>query len=163
MKRILFGLGFLFVIGCQNKPDLKRLYSYHYQQDSSFDESDINEMLNSEYNTIDESQLNDSIKWTKMKLVDSIFLKENACQIYAYRYKSEKSEDYLCYTTKDAVKLVVYASVKIDTDLIYVLKDQKFKKVITELIKNDRFVFNQLNEKIPPELMERFFEEATKG
>jgi hypothetical protein len=150
MKKIIVLMSLLFLISCQEKSKLKRLYCYQYQQDSSFDKSDIEKMLDNKSNVLDESQLNDSIHWSKMKLVDSIFLKENAHQLYVYRYDSENGENYLCYTTKDSIKLIAYGAIKIDTELVYVIKDHKFKKVMYELIKNDKFIFNQLNEKMPP-------------
>lgn len=147
MKRTLYLISLFFLANCQNKPDFKRLYSYQYQQDSSFDKSDIDQMLEDKHSVIDESQLNDSINWKKMKLVDSVFLKESVCKVYMYRFASENNGDYLCYMTEDTIKLIAYGAIKIDTELIYVLRDYKFKKVINELIKNDKFIFNQLNEK----------------
>lgn len=151
MKRILFVISLLFMVNCQDNPDLKRLYGYQYQQDSSFDNSDVDEIMESQYNILDESQLNDSINWSKMKLVDSVFLQKNACQIYMYRYDSENGGDYLCYTTKDSIKLIIYGAIKIDTELVYIIKDYEFKRIINELIKTKKFVLNQVNEnKNPP-------------
>ena len=62
------------------------------------------------------------------------------------------------YVTDDKIKLMVYASVEIDSDLIFILKDESSRKLIHELIQNESFILNKLNERELPVMLDSLVE-----
>jgi hypothetical protein len=147
-NRFFLILLLIFSIGCTPKKTSNR-FVYKYEQDSQFDTNDFGKMMHYKGNVINENQLNDSICWNQMTLIDSTFLKKSKMNVYLYKFLSNKFGDNVCFITKQKEKLIGYSFKEADLSIYYVNKNTELKFVILELINSIFFILNQSEKPLP--------------
>lgn len=149
----------IFYIGCITPKKTSNRFVYKYEQDSQFDTNDYGKMMNYKGNVIIEDQLNDSICWDEMTLIDSTFLKKSKKSVYIYKITSNKFRDNVCFVNKQKEKLIGYSFKEADFSIYYVNMNTELKFVILELI-NSNFFLNQREKPLPES---QCFIKKTKG
>lgn len=150
MKRLFFLLLAVILFSCKDNVTVLNTYVYIYEQDARFDAADINKMMEYQGNQVKDNELNDSIRWNNMTLIDSTFLPKSKRNVYIYKHLSKNGPYTICYTTKDKTKLVAYFSNEADSSIYYVIKNIEFRKIVLELLEDKKFAFYQLYEKPLP-------------
>lgn len=139
----------IFTYSCEETQKKVNYYSYSAIQSSYFGKENIELMLLDKKHQLVDSVLYNKINWKNKVLTDSILLNTSNEKILIYEWRVE-GDQFISYSKKDdTIGFIIIAFTGIDMTELYLLKDKKFENIYLEIVKDDNFILNKLNSKMP--------------
>lgn len=118
-----------------------------YLQSAYFGNSDIDKMLQSE--SIPNDSISNLICCDDKQTESTLLLPKSKKEIKVTRGKNTRT-DFVIYSVDEVNFMIYVGGERLHDSRLYLLKDVQYKNLMYELIENDSFIVNLINE-IPPD------------
>lgn len=131
---------YLVMNGCAGKSQKEEMKYSHAYVESSFSTDYINHLFNAKSELISEDDLKTELDCQENKVIDTLYFDQE--NVFVTKCTNKDKKAVVTYLNRNKTVLLAVNFIQIDMTQIFFLQEEKFSKLIGEIISHEKFILN---------------------